>query len=100
MRERYTMAFHGKKFTDFCEKLDATGILQPDAHFRYVCGLQLPRKYYDENRFEEGWQATQELIGIVRKIHPKYSSFRARLLMSEGMSAVTALHQRVLNGIN
>ncbi|XP_055343166.1 uncharacterized protein LOC129591521 [Paramacrobiotus metropolitanus] len=84
-----------------CMDMDAAGILQPDAHFRYVCGRELPNKYYVECRLEEGLKTIVELVGCVtacvRKIYPEYSLIRARLLMSAGLSVVDALPKPMLN---
>ncbi|XP_055352835.1 uncharacterized protein LOC129598805 [Paramacrobiotus metropolitanus] len=80
-----------------CREIDAAGILQPDAHFRYVCGWELPQKYFDENRYEEGWKMIAEMIVCVRKIYPKYAVFRARELNLAGWSAIDALEKRMQN---
>ncbi|XP_055349244.1 N-lysine methyltransferase SMYD2-B-like [Paramacrobiotus metropolitanus] len=79
-----------------CLELDAAGILQPVAHFRFVCGWELPRGYFDASRFEEGWKMTQELVNCVREVYPKYEEYRAVLLMKATRYAAGALHEHVL----
>ncbi|XP_055328544.1 uncharacterized protein LOC129581466 [Paramacrobiotus metropolitanus] len=84
-----------------CEKMDAAGIIQSDAHIRFVCGRELPHKYFDENRLEEGVQMVKDLMRCVRKIYPAYGVFRARLLMCAGLNVVTPLYKRMLDsGLN
>ncbi|XP_055349243.1 uncharacterized protein LOC129596094 [Paramacrobiotus metropolitanus] len=82
-----------------CQQLDAAGILQPDAHFRLVCGWELPRKYFNEDRFEEGWKMMQEMIQCVLAIYPQYEEYRAVLLTLAATSATFALEKHVLDGI-
>ncbi|XP_055349242.1 uncharacterized protein LOC129596093 [Paramacrobiotus metropolitanus] len=93
---RYSLELQDVLAMQLCQEMDAAGILQPDAHFRYVCGWELPKKYFADNRFEDGWKMTKELVDCVRKIYPKYAVFRARLLLSAGLTAVDALHHQML----
>ncbi|XP_055328532.1 N-lysine methyltransferase SMYD2-B-like [Paramacrobiotus metropolitanus] len=76
---RCPQELHSGMLMALCKEMDAAGILQPDAHIRLVCGVEVPEKYYEENRLEEGWQMVQDLIVCAR---------------------VTALHKRVLEGVN
>ncbi|XP_055352826.1 histone-lysine N-methyltransferase SMYD3-like [Paramacrobiotus metropolitanus] len=84
---------------ELCKELDAAGILHPDAHIRYICGWEWPRKLYNENRFEDGWKMMQEMIVFVRNIYPKYEHFRAVVLVIAGVSTATALKKRVMEQI-
>ncbi|XP_055349240.1 uncharacterized protein LOC129596091 [Paramacrobiotus metropolitanus] len=90
---------HTSMTASLLEDVDAADILQPDAHFRYVCGWELPRKLFDENRFEEGWKLMQELIVCSRNIYPKYNVSHAMELSLAGVSAASALKNRVLERI-
>ncbi|XP_055349238.1 uncharacterized protein LOC129596090 [Paramacrobiotus metropolitanus] len=96
---RYSLKLPGGIFMEFCKEIDAAGILQPDAHIRYVYGWELAHKYCLEDRFEEGWQMLQEMVACIRKIHLKYAVMRAIILMSAGKSAVIGMHRRVLNDL-
>ncbi|XP_055343085.1 uncharacterized protein LOC129591452 [Paramacrobiotus metropolitanus] len=82
-----------------CEEMDAAGILQPDAHFRLVCGWRLPQKYFEEDRFEDGWKMTQQLVASMRIIYPKYEPFGAMLLGLAALYAADALEKHVQDRI-
>ncbi|XP_055349296.1 uncharacterized protein LOC129596131 [Paramacrobiotus metropolitanus] len=82
-----------------CEEMDAAGILQPDAHFRFVCGWELPRKYFLEDRFEDGWKMTQEVVACMRSIYPKYETYGAVLLTLATMHAAEALEKHVVDRV-
>ncbi|XP_055352812.1 histone-lysine N-methyltransferase SMYD3-like [Paramacrobiotus metropolitanus] len=96
---RYPKLLHTAMALDLCEKMDAAGILQPDAHFRYVCGWKLPQQLYDANRFEDGWKMTQETIICVRNIYSKYEVFRAIVLSLAGVFSAEALKKNVVEQI-
>ncbi|XP_055352838.1 uncharacterized protein LOC129598807 [Paramacrobiotus metropolitanus] len=91
--EGFCSAMH--LLVDLCKKLDAVGIVQPGAHLRYMCGWELPQILYKENRFEEGWKMTQELIVFMRDVYPKYDYFRAMRLSLAGVSSAACLKQLV-----
>ncbi|XP_055352830.1 uncharacterized protein LOC129598799 [Paramacrobiotus metropolitanus] len=84
------------KITELCEKIEAAGILQSDAHIRYVCGWKLWEKYLEEGRCEEGCRLMDELVDCMRDVYPKYEVIRAVLLMNAGTAATAALQKRVL----
>ncbi|XP_055348760.1 uncharacterized protein LOC129595704 [Paramacrobiotus metropolitanus] len=82
------------------KELDAAGILQPDAHFRYICGWELAQQYYKEYRFEEGWKMMQEFVACIRNVCPKYADIRGSLLVSAALSTADALEKRVRHCIS
>ncbi|XP_055344303.1 uncharacterized protein LOC129592314 [Paramacrobiotus metropolitanus] len=93
--EEYQMAM----ILQLCKKLETAGILQPDAHFRYVCGQPLAQNYYNQNRFDEGWKMMKDFGTVVRKICPKYTIIRAAWLLAIGRDTTEALETRILSGI-
>ncbi|XP_055344322.1 uncharacterized protein LOC129592337 [Paramacrobiotus metropolitanus] len=84
--------------TKLGQDVELAGILQPDAHFRFVCGWMLPTKYFNEDRLGDGWKMIQQLTACMRKMYPKYDVFRGLQLMGYAMAATTALYERVVNG--
>ncbi|XP_055344233.1 uncharacterized protein LOC129592267 [Paramacrobiotus metropolitanus] len=86
--------------TNLVQELDMAGILQTDAHFRFVCGWILPRKYFKENRLEDGWKMMEKLTISVRRMYPKYDLFRYLQLTDQATSSSIALHRRVMNWVD
>ncbi|XP_055344236.1 uncharacterized protein LOC129592269 [Paramacrobiotus metropolitanus] len=90
--------YHLAMIMHLYKEMDAAGILQPNAHFRYVCGWEVAQGFYDNNRFEDGWKMMQGFAACARKVCPKYADFRAALLISVSQFTAEALEKHVLNG--
>ncbi|XP_055348728.1 uncharacterized protein LOC129595674 [Paramacrobiotus metropolitanus] len=91
---------HEAMIMQLCKEMDAAGILQPDAHFRFICGWKLAEKHYNENRFADGWKMMREFVTCVRNVCPKYADMRAFLLVSAAKFTAEALENRILHGVS
>ncbi|XP_055344982.1 uncharacterized protein LOC129592864 [Paramacrobiotus metropolitanus] len=98
LKDRYPSELHEAIILQMYKEMETAGILQPDAHFRYICGWDVAQKCYQESRFEDGWPMVEEFVTCARKVCPKYAGFRATLLLSAGMSTAAAMEKQILNG--
>ncbi|XP_055350627.1 uncharacterized protein LOC129597185 [Paramacrobiotus metropolitanus] len=63
------------------KEVENAGILQSDAHLRYVYGWDVKNWFADLKHFEDDWKLMQEMVACVRKFHPRYELTRAARLM-------------------
>ncbi|XP_055349923.1 uncharacterized protein LOC129596618 [Paramacrobiotus metropolitanus] len=67
------------------KELDAACILQPDAHFRLVCGWRVAGRYAEEGRCAEAWALLQDFAVCARAWFPRYHHQRMAVVLRAAM---------------